>query len=524
MNKLLFKGMALAILLVSGCKMRPDQIALPNYNAEILGPIVNGKYNGSNFIKDNSQFAQVGPDGLVTLMYRGEIPPLSLGDVVSVPDQQFALAGFPTGQQSTATSTFRAAFVMPNGIQLTESEIRSGIFRINLSNTSLTSAINCQVRLKHATRNGTDPVIVSGTVNSLSTRSDSTNLAGVKIDMTRGGEINIYNGFELEITFTAITGTVDFSSALQGSTVVFRNFKPALVRGYLGSYVDTIGGNFSVPIFDRFFSGELLFESPYLTSTFSNSFGLSATFLNSNSLFISGNNPNRDPNDSVVIGSSLRGITVTGAGSPGGMSGVTTTTISGTNDNFPAFLSIFPSRLRYQIPLRVNTQTPVYNQFIADTSKFSGSFEFGLPLSFRTQNLAIRDTLPFKMLGDSSLAKIVDGKLITFVNNGLPVEFEFQAYFLDEFGVIGDSLFESQQYVQPATISGNGRISVPSQQKFVTNLDLLKADKVKKMQQITPVFRVKSIPQGNFVKIYNDFTLEFKVVGDLRFNFLSDTE
>jgi hypothetical protein len=85
-------------------------------------------------------------------------------------------------------------------------------------------------------------------------------------------------------------------------------------------------------------------------------------------------------------------------------------------------------------------------------------------------------------------------------------------------------LFESQQYVQPATISGNGRISVPSQQKFVTNLDLLKADKVKKMHQITPVFRVKSIPQGNFVKIYNDFTLEFKVVGDLRFNLLSDTE
>ena len=127
------------------------------------------------------------------------------------------------------------------------------------------------------------------------------------------------------------------------------------------------------------------------------------------------------------------------------------------------------------------------------------------------------------MSSDSSLAKIVDGKLITFVNNGLPVEFYFQAYFLDDNGVVGDSLFESQQLVQPATISGNGRISSPSQQKFVTNLDVLKADKVKKMRQITPVFRVRSIPEGSFVKIYNDFKLDFKVVGDLRFNLLSET-
>lgn len=524
MKKNLISWGVIAILMIAGCKMRPDQIALPNYNAEILGPIVNGKYNGSNFIKDNTQYSQVGPDGLVTLMYRGEIPALGLSEVVPIPDQQFAITGFPTGLQSSFTTTFRAAFLLPNGIQLTEADMRSGIFRVNLSNVNPTTPINCQVRLKFATRNGTDPVVVSGTVNPMSTRSDSTNLAGVKMDMTRGAELNIYNGVELEFTLTAISGTVDFSQALQGSTVVFRNFKPALVRGYLGTYTDTIAGNFSVPIFDRFFSGELLFEAPYLTSIFSNSFGLSAQFLNSNSLFISGNNPNRNPNDSIVIGSSLRGVTVSGSGVPGGMPAVTTNTISGTNDNFPAFLSIFPSRIKYQIPLQVNPGPVSHNQFIADTSKFAGAFEFGLPLSFRTQNLAIRDTLPFKMLGDSSLAKIVDGKLITFVNNGLPVEFYFQAYFLDEFGVIGDSLFESQQLVMPATISGNGRISVPSQQKFVTNLDILKADKVKKMHQITPVFRVKSIPEGSFVKIYNDFALEFKVVGDLRFNLLSNTD
>jgi hypothetical protein len=513
--------MAGFLLFCAGCGI--DTIAPPNYNAELLGPLVNGRYSGADFIKDNDQFSQVGPDGLVTLMYRGEIPPLRLDRVVPIPDQQFAISGFPSGQQASTSLSFRAAFMLPNGIQLTEAEIRSGIFRINLVNTNPNSAIDCSVRLKHALRNGTDPVVVSGRVQPMGTRSDSTNLAGVKIDMTRSGEIGIYNGVELEFTLTALTGTVDFGQALSGSTIVFRSFKPALVRGYLGTYQDTIAGTFAVPIFDKFFSGELLFENPYITSTFANSFGLSAQFLNSNDLYISGSNAQRDPNDSVVIGSSLRGVNVTGALSPGGMPAITTATISGTNDNFPAFLSVFPSKVRYQIPLRVNTTTPVYNQFIADTSRFAGAFEFGLPLSFKTQNLSIRDTLPFKMSSDSSLAKIVDGKLITFVNNGLPVEFYFQAYFLDDNGVVGDSLFESQQLVQPATISGNGRISSPSQQKFVTNLDVLKADKVKKMRQITPVFRVRSIPEGSFVKIYNDFKLDFKVVGDLRFNLLSET-
>jgi hypothetical protein len=65
---------------------------------------------------------------------------------------------------------------------------------------------------------------------------------------------------------------------------------------------------------------------------------------------------------------------------------------------------------------------------------------------------------------------------------------------------------------------------VPSTQQFVTDLSIAQTDKVKQMRNIQPEFRVKSIPQGQFVKIYNDFTLEFKVVGDLRFNLLSDVE
>lgn len=518
-NKLVFL-LSLAGFLIS---CRPDNIGLPNYNAEILGPIVTGKYYGTDFIRDNSQFSQVGPDGLVTLMYKGILPPLGIGDVLPIPDQEFAITGFPSGQNSTFTLNFMAAFNMPNSIQLTEAAFRSGIFRVNMVSVG-SVPISYQIRLKHAVRNGTDDVVVSGVVNPMGLDRDSTNLAGVVLDMTRSGEINIYNGIELEFVLTAVGGTVDFASALSGSTVGFRQFKPASALGYLGTYTDTISGQFAVPIFDRFFSGELLFENPYLTANFSNSFGLSAQFLNTPGLYISGNNPNRDVNDSVTIGASLRGITVAGSGAIGAPPAVTTATISGTNDNFPAFLSIFPSRIRYMLPVRINSPTPVYNQFITDTSTFSGDFEFGLPLSFRTNNLAIRDTLPFRMQGDSSLAKIVEGKLITFVNNGLPVEFYFQAYFRNEFGVIGDSLFESQQLVSPAQISGGGRISVPSQQKFVTQLDILKADKVKKMHEIVPEFRVKSIPEGSFVKIYNDFTLEFKVVGDLKFNLLSETE
>jgi len=509
-------------LSISACKLRPDKIGLPNYNAEILGPIVKGKYSGTDFIKDNQQFSQVGPDGLVTLIYKGETPELGIEDVIKIPDQQFSISGFPGGNQTEFSFRFPFSFILPNGIQIADTEIRSGSFSVSMSNTG-TVPVSYQVRLLHAVKNGSDPVLLSSSVGAMGIRVDSISLSGVSVDMTRG-QMGTYNGLELEFILTANGGSTNFLNALSGSTIAFRNFKPRFVRGYLGTYIDTISGNFQVPIFDRFFSGELLFENPYIQANFLNSFGLSARFLDSPDLYISGKNPNRLVQDSVRFGAALRGLHIPAASSPTGPPSSTEVRIEGAGDNFPAFLSIFPSRIRYQLPVRVNSTTPVYSQFISDESKFSGTFEFGLPLSFRTNNLAIIDTLPFRMLGDSSLAKIVDGKLITYIDNGLPVEFYFQAYFLDENFVIQDSLFASQQLVKPASISNDGRVSVPSVQSFVTLLDIIKTDRVKHMRHIYPVFRVRSIPVGNYVKIYNDFSLEFKIVGDLRFNLLSQID
>jgi hypothetical protein len=515
-------------LLQSACKLRPDKIGLPNYNAELLGPIVNGKYNGTDFIRDNSQFSSVDSNGLVTLMYRGTIPPLGIEDVIRFQSQQVLISGnpnIPGGNNGNVTFTLPFSLVIPNGPELTDAELKAGKFKVSMTNVGSEPYIY-SIRLRHATRNG-DPVVLSALVPPMGLRNDSFNLANTIIDLTRGSlEPNrIYNSLEFEFTLTSQGNAMNFQTAIGGSVISISDFQPRGVRGYLGTYLDTLRGNFQVPIFDRFFDGQLLFEDPYIQANFSNSFGIGGSFLNTPGLYISGRNPNLTGVDSVVTGSVLRGFEVAGASAPGAPPAYSSVQIRGTTDNFPQFLSIFPSRINYQLPIRINTSTVQYNQFIYDTCKLGGTFDFGLPLSFRTQNLAIMDTLPFKMQGDSSLAKIVDGKLITFVNNGLPVEFYFQAYFLDEFYNVRDSLFESQQLVQPALISGvDGRISVPSTQQFVTDLSITRTDKVKQMRNIKPVFRVKSIPQGQFVKIYNDFTLEFKVVGDLRFNLLSDVE
>ena len=510
------------IFLQSACKLRPDKIGLPNYNAELLGPIVNGKYSGTDFIRDNSQFSSVDSNGLVTLMYRGEIPPLGIEDVIRFQSQQFLISGIPGGTNGNVTFSIPFSLVIPNGPQLTEAELKAGKFKVSMSNVGSQSYIY-SIRFRNATRNG-EQVVLSALVPPMGLRNDSFNLSNTIIDMTRGLP-DTYNSLEFELTLTSQGSPINFQSAIAGSVISISDFQPRGVRGYLCTYVDTLRGNFQVPIFDRFFEGQLLFEDPYIQAHFSNSFGIGGAFLNSTDLYISGRNPNLTGVDSVITGTVLRGFEIGGSGSPGAPPNVSSLQIRGTGDNFPQFLSIFPSRIQYQLPVRINTATVQHNQFIYDTCKLGGTFEFGLPLSFRTQNLAIKDTLPFKMQGDSALAKIVDGKLITFVKNGLPVEFYFQAYFLDEFYNVRDSLFESQQLVQPAIISGvDGRISVPSTQQFVTDLSIAQTDKVKQMRNIKPEFRVKSIPQGQFVKIYNDFTLEFKVVGDLRFNLLSDSE
>jgi len=520
----LILGVSVILWSISGCKLKPNEVGLPNYNAEILGPIVTGSYTGSDFISDNSQISTVDPQGLVTLAYRGDIPTLGIEDYLLLPNQSFPIgAVIPPGTTPTLTFTHAFSLNIPNGAQLTELDLRSGYFGLNLISTS-SAQINCSFRFINATRPNSQPVILNINLPPGGSTRDSVMLTDAIIDLTNGS-VGTYNALAVEFTYTSIGGNLNFNNVLAGSSFFLSNFKPGFAKGYLGTYSDSLKGTFSIPIFERFYSGQLQFESPYLSTTLSNSFGVGMAFPNSpTSVFISGKNNNRDPNDSVMIGAAFRGRTVNPCPSRTSPPAITTIRVDGVQDNFPAFISLFPSQIRYNLGLTVNPNSVGnYNQFISDTSKFGGQFEFGLPLSFQANNLTISDTLPFKMLGDSSLAKIVDGKLITFVNNGLPVEFYFQAYFLDENQIIRDSLFESQRYVNPANISPDGRISTPSRQEFTTVLDIFKADKVKAMRYIRPVFSVRSVPAGGFVKIYNDFTLQFKVVGDLRFNLLSET-
>ncbi|NBV14789.1 MAG: hypothetical protein EBS07_12105, partial [Sphingobacteriia bacterium] len=269
----LILGVSLIFWSISGCKLKPNEVGLPNYNAEILGPIVTGSYTGSDFISDNSQISTVDPQGLVTLAYRGDIPTLGIEDYLLLPNQSFPIgAVIPPGTSPTLTFTHTFSLNIPNGAQLTELGLRSGYFGLNLISTS-SAQINCSFRFVNATRPNSQPVILNINLPPFGSTRDSVMLTDAVIDLTNGS-VGTYNALAVEFTYSSIGGNLNFNNVLAGSSFFLSNFKPAFAKGYLGTYSDSLKGTFSIPIFERFYSGQLQFESPYLSTTLSNSFGV----------------------------------------------------------------------------------------------------------------------------------------------------------------------------------------------------------------------------------------------------------
>jgi len=133
-------------------------------------------------------------------------------------------------------------------------------------------------------------------------------------------------------------------------------------------------------------------------------------------------------------------------------------------------------------------------------------------------SFTVNDTSNFQLSGDVIKASTVSGNFITHFSNSLPVEFNTQAYFLDENQQLIDSLFTSpilikQSILSPACSTASSSITLDT-----VPYNSAKTNTLNNSRYVWLTFTVKSLGTCSPLIITYKDTMQVQIVGDLKLN------
>ncbi len=188
--------------------------------------------------------------------------------------------------------------------------------------------------------------------------------------------------------------------------------------------------------------------------------------------------------------------------------------INKETSNFNELLAIAPSTLSYKVTGRTDPGSGDESHFLLDTSKFMLAMEFLLPLDFKSSGFALQETFDFEVGADGVDTTILkEARVSVTTLNELPIEMEIQVYLLDSNRTVIDSVFEGDAIILGASlVDDRGILTQAVEETTVTTFPV---EKLGKLQEVFYMqFEARMITSelgGKFVKIYSDYSLDFKL-------------
>jgi hypothetical protein len=431
-----------------------------------------------------------------------------------------ATAVFPT--QDVIRDSSGVSLVGMKDVELTSAKLKGGTIIID-SYSTVMDTIFFTYGIPGAVKNGQPliayikmPPSIGGVASHASFQYD---FSGYDLDL-RGQNHDTVNTF-----YNTIRGRINYtgiqeSFSLQDSIYVvinFNNIEPSYVKGFLGQDTLTIGpSEVSMDIFKNI-SGNLNFESVKASLIVRNGIGVDGDVTINNIT---------TTNTRTGVSQTLTGSTL-GVSKPIGRAtdipALETATPAldtidlGSGTNITSLLGILPDKITYQALVNYNpngkpASSSSYNDFAYSNVTLEPYLELEIPLSLITSNLVLSDTVDFN--GKDHETAIKNGDFNILVENGFPFNADLKLYFLSSAGTVLDSMV-SPNSIKAAPIAGSPRVTGNMYSKVPFHLDQSRLNNILHAYKI--VFRVKfstaSLP-GTFVKIYSDYSIDFKLTGD----------
>jgi hypothetical protein len=457
-----------------------------NLNAKILGMDV----SGGNVLIDTND----------ALVIRIDIKNITVSGATAV---------FPT--QEVINDHNDVSLVNLGDVQLTKAKLQKGAISIHAINT-IDEPIYFTYGIPGATKNGV-PFQTDIVIQANSDVVIPIDFAGYDLDLT--GELHdtinsIFNSIVGSIHYSGVTQTLSLQDSVNVE-VSFNDVEPYYVEGYLGKDTLNVGpSDVSFDLFDKIESGTLEFENVKLSLIAKNGIGVdgnvsinqirasnkSGAFLDLNILPITNHYVPRATDNPLT-------------------QAIDTIHLSPNGSNATDLLNLMPNKITYQAQAILNPNGFAgYNDFAYLNSGFEPYLQLEIPLSLIANDLVLSDTTDFN--GSDSKSAIQNGNFTIHVENGFPLGGNLKLSFLDAGNQVLESLVSSGG-ILPAPLTGlvvSGKAH--SKISFHVNSDQL----TKILQSQKAIFKVEfsTEPQGQFVKIYSDYEIGFKLVGEFDYH------
>jgi hypothetical protein len=527
MKKYSFAFFFLAIIMFSACR---KDLEKPSWDTQILTPLVNSSLSINNLLPDS--ILQVNADSSLKIVFENDIYKLDIDTLFKIPDTTLKTSyNLPI-----VSYVFNPGQVVVNSVnnetryQIADAELRTVTVKSGFVSYTIKSKIhevtNFSYTIPCAKLGGVPfsininvPAAVGSTPGVYSQVFD---LSGYVIDLTgvAHNRVNtIYTSMIAKVSPDAAGPvTIDNTDSLIIENK-FYDLIPYYAKGYFGNNTFNIGpGTTDFNLFSRITDGTIQLEDVNFNLKLENFIGLDARVYINNLSSI-----NTRTGNTINLVNSLIGapININRAADAGG--GVVYSTYASypltvSNSNIKPMIENLPDKFGYQLQIITNPLGNISgsSDFVYYDKLLNAKLNMEIPLSLVATNLTLVDTLNFS-IGNNENKNIHSGTLTLYANNGFPLDASAQMYLLNEQNVITDSIFGYANTIDEAPVNAAYRAVGKKLTKLVVPLNEQKVNKLYATKKIIIKVKFNTSAQPNYIKIYSDYKIDIKLVGDFNY-------
>ncbi len=467
--------------------------------------------------------------------------------IISIKNLQIdsAVARFPAQELIKYNDVLR--FSLPDSLQISELWIRSGIMKLEFFNT-ISQNIHLNFSLPAAKKNGqplqlqiTIPAAYGQTTAHVQTQIDLSQyrikFRGIHEFEVIQGDLNnnhIIDPDTVNSLYYNLSASIDstgqFVILTKNDSILvkcqFLHLTPDYIKGFFGYKEVNIDSNILISVFKNIEANGLHFDQAHFSLTIENQIG---TIAKAYIQKLIAKNTQQNLSESLQGSVLSTPLTIEKPSDPANTQidvtpTINTLHINHQNSNINDLISLLPNHLTYALKLKLNDLVPLPSPALATDFLYYGdgisvSLNAEVPLSLSANKLQLIDTVKVD-LNKVDVKNIQNGSIVVHSKNYFPIEADVSIYALDSNKVMYDSLHSIPIKITAGTINmQTNKVDKPSVAK--NNLPFT-PDKLKRILNAR-YFLIKAnfstLPANQHVRIYSDYSLNIKLIGDFNYVF-----
>ena len=502
-----------------------------NWDVDLLAPLIKTTMTLEDLLPDS--IVVTNPDTSIKLVYQTNIFDIDMDSLFQIPDTAITeIYVVPVSSIATPGASFysnaeEVFLSINNGVELNYALIESGFIELEIF-SEIKEKIIITYTIPSATKNG-DTLVLNEIVDAATLTQDgyfvkTIDISGYELDLTgiSQSEVNALVTIAIATVDTSASSPVSISL---GDKITFNNtlkdIVPYFVRGYFGNQQLHFGPeSTNITAFNKITGGTLDLDQVDVNLEFKNGIGVDAQLILNQFSTSNSNTLNNAALSHSSIGTplNLNRAQLTFS-NPEVTYSSYNIAMNTANSNIDQLIEIFPNQLLYEIDLNVNPLGNISggNDFVYKKHTLETNLNVEFPLSLVANGLTLQDTVSFSLNADGETGSIIDGILFLYASNGYPFDATIQLGLYDENMNFLQNLTVNNQ-IRSALVDASLKVVSKKESVLSIPLSTLDIDNLYLAKHILLNIGFTTAAQPQFIKIYEGYEIDIKLVGDFSYN------